>query len=266
MSGRSSLAGTTVVVLSVLGTAGRASATDPFEIQVYDGTVNAPGAAGVELHVNHVAEGVTLAPPALPTNRVTHFALEPSLGLWPWWEVGAYLQAALRPDGSFDYAGAKLRSKLVTSRGGEATWRLGVNLEASLVPPAYEPDRWGAEVRPIVARESENWLIAVNPILGVALARRGASVGPTFEPAAMLLRHVRGIVDVGIEYYADLGPLEDWHAARDQEHYVYEVFNLLAIAGLELNAGVGEGLTAVSNRLTFKMIAGWTFGVVGRRP
>src|SRR5438477_639224 len=35
-----------------------ARAQDPFEIQVYDGTANRPGAAGLEVHLNYVASGV----------------------------------------------------------------------------------------------------------------------------------------------------------------------------------------------------------------
>src|SRR6516164_3019420 len=80
---------------------GRASeAADPFEIQVYDGTANRPGVFGLELHANYVANGLESAPPPeLPTHHVTHLTLEPSIGVTPWWELGAYLQSAVRPDG-----------------------------------------------------------------------------------------------------------------------------------------------------------------------
>jgi hypothetical protein len=46
----------------------QALAIDPFEIQVYDGTANAPGVPGLELHVNNVFSGAqTTAPgPELP--------------------------------------------------------------------------------------------------------------------------------------------------------------------------------------------------------
>src|SRR5580698_3434735 len=94
-----------------------ASAIDPFEIQVYDGTANSPGSPGLELHVNRVFSGLTTAPPPeLPQNGQTHFTLEPSLGITPFWELGGYFQTSVRPDGTFDYAGVKLRSKFVTPR------------------------------------------------------------------------------------------------------------------------------------------------------
>jgi hypothetical protein len=39
--------------------------------------------------------------------------LEPAIGITDWWEAGFYLQTALLADGSFDYAGSKLRTKFV---------------------------------------------------------------------------------------------------------------------------------------------------------
>ncbi len=84
-----------------------ARAVDPFEIQVYDATVAPPRTAGVELHMNSVVSGSRASvPPELPPHHQSHFTLEPSVGLTDWWEVGAYLQTALLPDGSFEYAGA----------------------------------------------------------------------------------------------------------------------------------------------------------------
>ncbi|HEX3853396.1 MAG TPA: hypothetical protein VHW01_20670, partial [Polyangiaceae bacterium] len=135
---------------------GLARAVDPFEIQVYDGTANAPGVPGLELHLNTVPNGRrTAEPPELAPNHQSHFTLEPSLGIEPWWELGGYLQSSLSGDGKLSYAGAKLRSKFVTPSGWSAHFRLGVNLELSRVPQAYDRARWGGEARPIVAFDGE---------------------------------------------------------------------------------------------------------------
>jgi hypothetical protein len=240
---------------------GRASAVDPFEIQVYDGTANGPGVPGLELHVNHVAGTTkTTALPELPRNGVTHFTLEPSFGVLPGWEAGAYLQTALRPDGTFDYAGAKARSKFVTTESFSKRWRLGINFEVSLLPERYDRDRWGSEIRPIVAWESPSFLFALNPILDQSLAGSGASDGPRFEPAALATYKVANLVGFGFEYYADLGPIGNaFSPLRRQEHYLYEVVNVLAIERVEINLGVGEGLTGVSDDLVFKAILGYAW-------
>ncbi len=82
-----------------------AAALDPFEIQVYDGTANAPGVVGLELHLNYVPKGLTSSPaPELPPDRQAHATLEPSY-VTTYWELDAYAQGALLPDGTFDFAG-----------------------------------------------------------------------------------------------------------------------------------------------------------------
>jgi hypothetical protein len=251
------------LAFAAFAVAGEARAIDPFEIQVYDGTANAPREGGLELHLNRVADGVrTPDGTVLATHHQTHMTLEPSYGVTPTWELGAYLQTALRADGTFDYAGSKLRSKHVTRPGWDAHFRLGVNFELSKVPTTYDADGWGTEVRPIVAWESDAWLFALNPIVDQSLAGDGASKGPTFEPAAKVLRKIDGQLGFGLEYFADMGPIATLLPFREQRHYLYEVIDLLAIDRFELNAGVGEGLTPASNGVTLKIIVGygWDLG------
>jgi hypothetical protein len=234
-----------------------ARALDAFEIQVYDGTANPQGVFGLELHVNGVASGQTTAPPPeLPPNHQVHLTLEPSYGIRPWWELGGYLQTALRADGAYDFAGVKLRTKLVTPPAWSTRTRFGVNLEVSWLPERYEADRWGMEVRPIAAWDVAHLRLAVNPIIDVPLTGAAA----TFEPAAYALVDLRGVMSAGVEYYAALGPLTGLSAWRDQQHYLFEVANLLAVRNFELNVGIGQGLTASSNALVAKAIFGYTFG------
>jgi hypothetical protein len=237
-----------------------ALAVDPFEIQVYDGTANAPGVPGLELHVNTVPIGLTTAPaPEYPENHQTHFTLEPSLGLFPWWELGGYFEMALRGDQTFDYAGVKLRNKFVTPPTWDAHWRLGLNIEFSLVPERYDRGRWANELRPIIAWENRYVAFALNPIVDTSLAGPDASAGPTFEPCVALAYKLHEAVSFGVEYYANLGPFSGILPLQEQEHYIYEVFNLLAVKNFELNVGVGEGLTDASNRLVFKTILGYSW-------
>jgi hypothetical protein len=237
-----------------------ASAVDAFEIQVYDGTANERGVPGLELHVNAVPSGRSESVgPELPSNHQSHFTLEPSLGLLRWWEVGGYLQTALRGDGTYEYAGTKLRSKFVTPPSFSDRVRLGVNFEAAYVPEHYDRNRWSMEVRPIAAYEDTHWLFAINPIVDVALAGSDSRQGPSFQPAAMAVLKILGAASLGVECYGDCGPLSGFLPWREQEHYLFEVLNLLAVSDVEFNAGIGEGLTTASNSLTVKVIVGYSW-------
>jgi hypothetical protein len=248
------------LALGPLVAARSAFAVDPFEIQVYDGTANAPGVPGIEFHASRVFSGMTTSePPELPLNHQTHLTLEPSLGLAPFWELGGYFQTALRADGTFDYAGIKLRSKFVTPPSWDLHFRLGANLELSILPERYDRDRWGGEMRLIVAWESERWILGLNSILGFAWASRTVDLGPTLEPAAMAKVKIANTVAIGLEYYADLGPMFEPTALKDELHYVYEVVDVLAMPKVELNVGVGQGLAGARDAFVGKLILGYAW-------
>ena len=245
---------------SVLFAASAAKALDAFEIQVYDGSANAPGAPGIELHVNTVVSGLRQAvPPEVPPDHQTHLTAEPSLGITSWWELGAYVQTTVQPSGDFDYSGVKLRSKFVRPGGESDRFRWGLNLEVSDLPPSAERDRWGAEVRPIVAYGTRGgpFVCAFNPILDFALSGPGAAATPSFEPAVTALFVVEGLLSAGVEYYGDVGQLGHFLPLREQQHTVFEVINVLRWKRIEINAGVGEGLTASSNGFVTKLILGF---------
>jgi hypothetical protein len=235
-----------------------ARAIDAFEIQVYDGTANPARAPGLEVHVNHVFSGSESAvPPELPANHRTTFTLEPSFGVFDYWELGAYFQTALLA-GEFDYAGVKLRSKFVTPPGWHDRLRLGVNFEFSVLPRAYDRDRYGGEVRPIVAWEDEHWLFAFNPILDFSFASGDFGEGPAFEPCAMARRKL-GPIALGVEYYAGLGPISHPLPWSGEDEYVYETLDLISLPRVEVNFGVGEGLSAASSDLVAKLNLGYVW-------
>jgi hypothetical protein len=249
------------LVAAMVLTSARARAGDPFEIQVYDGTANAPGVFGLELHLNDWATGnrTDYTPPEAPLHGQFHATLEPSFGLFPWWEIGAYLQGAVRTDdGVVDWAGVKLRSKFVTPPSFDPHWRLGANFEVSYLPATYDHDKRGSEIRPIVAWYDPDWLFALNPILDQPLAGSDASQGPSFEPALKAARTV-GPVALGIEYYATLGPVSAVLPWSQQQQQIFECVDLLSVEHLELNACIGEGLTAASEGVVVKTILGYSF-------
>jgi hypothetical protein len=230
---------------------------DPFEIQVYDGTANAPHAIGVELHVNGVVRGSTEAPtaPELPLNHQAHFTLEPSFGLTSFWELGGYLQTAITPDGTFRWAGVKLRSKFVTPPSFHKHLRFGLNVELSYLPPEFDASEWGMELRPIAAWENAHWSFAINPIVSLSF---GNPAGAEFEPCAFALYKFGERVSLGFEWYSTFGD--------KPEHYIFEVVNVLAIEHVELNIGFGQGLTHESNPFIAKMIIGYTWEHFVQRP
>jgi hypothetical protein len=174
-------------IIALLMLSSTARAQDAFEIQVYDSQTAAPATAGFELHLNTGGD------------HLTHFTLEPHVGLLAWLEAGAYFQTVLRGDDRFDYGGVKLRLKARVPRRLGGVVGLALNGEVSIVPKPYE-DGVGGELRPIVDVSWRRLYFSVNPI--VSFDRHGVD----FEPAVKATVRIVGPLGAGAEYYAAVRP------------------------------------------------------------
>jgi hypothetical protein len=217
-----------------------ARAQDPFEIQVYDAETAAPGEFGLEAHLNYVVTGVkTTTNGELPTDNVTHLALEPHIGLASWTEVGAYVQVALQPDGGFGYGGVKLRWKVRLPRRVRGLLGFALNVELGQVPPAYEAGHGGVELRPIFDLKAGRFYLSINPIIGFDFA--GGDAGfPQFEPEAAMTVRLFGTTELGVEYYGAIGPIHRPAPAAEQVHRLFGIVNYVRGAfGIQLGIGYG---------------------------
>jgi hypothetical protein len=249
-----------VLALVALLAPAAAHAVDPFEIQVYEGDSNAAGQVGLELHSNFVGQGRStpaFVGEAVPEHSF-HFTLEPSLGVLPFWELGAYLQFVTAPWRSqADFGGFKLRSKFIAPHAPTSAFTYGLNLEVGHGVRVLGSRNWDSEVRPIFAYGRDRWFVAVNPILSWELTG-DASWAPSFEPCAKLRYAASPHVGLGFEYYAGLGRISELLPWKQQEHFLYLAGDLLD-GPVELNVGVGRGLTAASDEWIVKAIVGKAF-------
>jgi hypothetical protein len=245
----------------------RSSGMDPFEIQVYQDDINAPGHFGLEGHANYTISGHKQAAYAgeQPPNHVARLTLEPALGITEFFELGAYLQNMINDEGQYRFAGVKLRGKFVLPERYTHRFFFGINIEISRVPHSAEQAGWANELRPIAGWYNGQWLFDVNPIVGYALS--GADrFKPEFEPAGKLGFNTQYGFMLGAEYYSGLGLLADPSPLREQEHLLFAVFDLVEPAESrieqpwELNLGIGKGLTsATPQQWVLKAIVGRSF-------
>lgn len=269
MSRLPSLAVPLAVVALLAGAAAPrvAAAGDVFEIQVYEGDLDAPGHFGLELHSNYTIRGVRspeyrgqVAP-----DRVGRLTLEPSYGVTDWLELGAYLQGFTAPGGAFQYGGWKARVKLVVPERAGLPVRLGLNMELGRVPLSVERDGWANEFRPIIGWSAGRLSLTVNPIFGYALT--GADrFRIELEPAVKASWNTNAGFAVGAEYYAGLGFAGAVLPRAEQEHLAFATFDLVEPVGAaarspwEVNVGVGAGFTDVTpQHAVVKMILGREF-------
>ena len=225
------------------------------EIQVYNAEINPPGRFSLQLHGNYVARGRvnSESPGGMVPDGAFNGTPEFALGLTEAWEIGLYLPYAVTRGGDFAAGGAKLRTLFATPRAHDRRFFYGVNIELGYQPRLFEPTRWNSEIRPIVGWRRAPLEFILNPIVDVALSGPRHTI--TFAPSARLAGQLSSTWSAGLEHYSDFGPIDGFErpGRRLQELFVVADFSGRT---LDLDFGLGRGLTAGSDDWTVKFILG----------
>jgi hypothetical protein len=101
--------------------------------------------------------------------------------------------------------------------------------------------------------------LIVNPIVDIGFGKYGEA---DFAPAVRVARRLDKDMFVGLEYYADFGKIGDFLKLPDQQHLLFAVTDF-KLGVMDVNFGVGYGLTPGSDRWVIKTILGYAFPVPG---
>lgn len=224
------------------------------EIQVYDMSINQPGQYTLEMHSNYVIKGRNQPDYAgeLPPDGQLAFTPEFAYGWSKHVELGLYTPMSINPNtGTMMLDDAKLRIKWLNADHLEFFY--GLNTELGLVPKRYSEQPIAMEFRPIIGHYSGDWLVAFNPTLDMDLT--GRSQVPSLLPQLKVTRQVIKNVHVGVEHYADFGPINRFSPGNEQTHTTYLVSDV-SLGNYRLHVGVGHGWTSASDEWTLKFILG----------
>jgi hypothetical protein len=238
-----------------------ARATD--EIQVYNAGIAEIGQWTVEQHLNYTWAG--RREPDFPGGLIPNHSLngtpELAYGVADWWEVGFYAPFAVNSDGQFLSNGAKFRSLFVAPNAEKRNFFYGVNLEFSYETPPFAQTRYALEIRPIIGVRNKEWEFIVNPIVDFGFGTLGQI---DLAPAARLAHNFGEDRFIGIEYYADFGPIGNFLPLQEQSHQIFAVADF-KLDKFDIELGIGYGLTPGSDRLITKAIIGYAFPVPGKK-
>jgi hypothetical protein len=239
-------------LLAVLGWPTAALAQSD-EIQVYDGGLAPVGTFNLTLHNNFTPNGQKdpAFEGAVVADRSLNGVPEWALGVTRWFEAGLYLPLYSRDKYTgWGVDGFKLRTLFAVPDADQRTFVYGVNFEFSYNAARWDQTRITSEIRPIVGWHLHPVDVIFNPILDTSYD------GPrnlVFAPSTRVAYNFPSGWALAIEEYSDYGPLHDFHARTDQAHQVYGVVDA-TVKGLDIEAGVGMGITQASDKLTFKLI------------
>jgi hypothetical protein len=238
-----------------------ARAQSAYEIQIYGSDTVQKGATMVELHTNTYPAGPDQPGAVQPDAHAWHETLEVTRGFTDWFETGFYAFSSARSGEGWSYAGSHIRPRVMAPKAWG--WPVGASLsmEAGYFKPRFQETRWDLEIRPIVDWRRGPFYVAINPALERALMLYdGGSMSFQFAPGAKLSWDFTKLVTLGVEYYGNIGPLQNPSPLSQQQHQLFPVLDLNFSDDWEFNAGVGFGLNQATDRLTLKMIVGRRFG------
>jgi hypothetical protein len=227
-----------------------ARATD--EIQVYNAEIAAVGQFTLQQHLNYAIQGRT--EPDFPGALISHHSLngtpELAYGVTDWYELGLYAPFAVDAQGQFLSDGFKIRHLFVSPDAAKRNLFYGLNFEFSYMTPKFSESRFALEIRPIIGIRQNGTEFIVNPIVDVAVGGTAS-----FTPALRVAHDFARDFALGLEYYADLGPIGAFSAPENQSHQIFAVTDF-KLGTFDVDFGLGYGLTPGSDGLVAKMILG----------
>ena len=225
------------------------------EIQVYTGGLEAPGKFNLTIHANYTPSAQTIPrfPGGIVPQGSANGAFEWAYGVSDWFEAGAYMPVyTVTRNGKLLLDGVKLRALFAVPRADSRRFFYGVNFELSRNSRAWDESRYGGEVRPIIGARSGPWDFIANPILDTSF--NGLS-RLDFEPCIRVAYNQGPEWAGAVEYYADFGELRSLAAGERS------LFAVADHAGkfLDVEAGIGFGLSNATDKVVLKTILSHTF-------
>ena len=223
------------------------------EIQVYDGTIAAPGVINLTLHNNYTPSGHLAAdePGGVIPNHALNGVPEWAYGVTEWFEAGLYLPLyTVNGNGAVQLNGFKLRTLFVEPHAADHLFVYGINFEYSWNAPHWDPHRYSSEIRPILGWHLGRLDFIVNPILDNDYEGIG---NLDFAPESRLAWNFSKTFAVALEEYDDFGPVRHFYGHDAQFHQLFSVFDYRGHS-VSVELGVGFGLTSGTDHRIVKLI------------
>ncbi|HLX75822.1 MAG TPA: hypothetical protein VKR26_13835 [Terriglobales bacterium] len=228
------------------------------EIQVYDAEIEPPGIFNLMIHSNFTPLGRTtpVFSGAIIADHSFNGTAEWAYGVTPWFEQGLYLPVyTIYSTGQgATINGFKLRELFVRPHAHDHKLFYGANFEFSVNASYWEDRTITSEIRPIVGLHLHPVDLIYNPILDTDY--RGGFGNLQYNPAGRVAYNLNDNWAFAVEEYDGFGALHDFVPLHQQFHELWVVTDHSSpkILGINVEAGIGFGLTAGSDKVTLKLM------------
>lgn len=242
-----------LAIALVVACAPRANAQSD-EIQVYDASLAPKGVFNLTVHNNFTPKGIKepAFPGAIVSDKSLNGVPEWAYGATDWFEAGLYMPLYSidknHHGGTLD--GFKLRALFAVPHADDRTFFYGANFEFSINSKHWDEKRYTSEVRPIIGWHLKPVDIIINPIFDTVY---DGIKNLEFVPATRIAYNFAKVWAISAEEYGDFGPVHNFSAVNAQSHQIFAVVDHTG-GFLDVEAGVGFGLTDASDRIQLKLI------------
>lgn len=240
------------------------------EIQVYDAEIEPPGIFNLMVHNNFTPIGRTTPdfPGAIIANHSFQATAEWAYGVTPWMEQGLYLPltSPYSTNHGATINGFKIRELFVRPHAHDHTFFYGLNFEFSVNANYWESRRTSSELRPIIGLHLHPWDFIYNPIVDTDYT--GGFGNLQYNPAGRVAYNLNNRWAVAVEEYDGFGPLRHFVPYHEQFHEIWAAMDHYSpkFLGIDVEAGVGFGLTPGSDKVTLKLMLSRNLNAHSWRP
>jgi hypothetical protein len=143
-------------------------------------------------------------------------------------------------------------------------WKLGGALEIEWQrQPQYVDNQLGIDFHPIIERDFGPIRILLNPAVEKSLIGPDAGKGLEFSYGAKVAYQWKRWCSPGVEFYGNVGKIDDTDPLRRQEHYIMPVVDAQLTDAWHLTAGAGLVMTRGSDQVITKFAVKYGLPDVG---
>ena len=223
------------------------------EIQVYNAQIAASGIFNLTVHDNYTLSGLKTPRSAggLVPDQTLNGVPEWAYGVTDWFEQGLYLPLySVASNRGATLNGFKIRELFVVPGAADLPFFYGINFEFSYNAKHWDTSRTSQEVRPIIGWHLGQIDLIVNPIFDNPF--RGAK-NLDFAPEGRIAYNFSKDWAIAAEQYSDFGPVRHLLPGDQQSQQLFGVIDFNGDP-VQVEAGLGFGLTQASDRLVAKLI------------
>lgn len=229
-----------------------ATAQDPFELEVFGPTIANPGETELGINFNYVSQGNTAFDgPFAPTEHQSRLSAELGHGLTKRIEVAAYALAAKQSDQTIDWAGWRLRTRILAPESWSFPVKFGVNVEVEGTNILYGEHEHTLEIAPIAGWKHGPLTVNVDLPFARALGGEGEQ-DFEFEPKIGANFAVAPRFTLTTMYFNSPEDAGGTGAKAARRQMFFPGFELLLGDDFRWNAGVGFGMSNTADDLVLR--------------